>query len=98
MKRRSVGGAWSLWVLAALMVVTALPASAADLWLDEDFEDGTDGLLTNIVDPLDPLANGHIGAGAPGRIPDGGNWGASGRWNFDDTASPRPRSCTGGTT
>ncbi len=66
------------------MVVTALPASAAELWLDEGFEDGTDGLLTQIVDPLDPLANGHIGAGARGRIPDGGNWGASGRWNFDD--------------
>jgi hypothetical protein len=84
MKRRNVATGWSMWALAALIVATALPASAAELWLDEDFEDGVDGLLTQIVDHPDPLSNGHIGSGLAARIPDGGNWGASGRWNFRD--------------
>lgn len=82
MKTNNRGVALALAVLFSMTLAT--PASANEVWLDEGFENGVDGLFTSIVDPPDPLTNGHVGSGLAARIPDGGNWGASGRWNFDD--------------
>jgi hypothetical protein len=83
-------GAGTAVALLLAVMLSALPASADGLWLDENFENGFDGFLTTIVDHPDPLPDGHIGSGLAARIPDGGNWGASGRWNFDDNGLNPP--------
>lgn len=71
----------SLLVIA--MTAAALPVSAGDLWLDEDFEGGPK-IFTRVVADMSVLPAGHQGKGARSLIPKGGHWGSSGHWEFSN--------------
>lgn len=69
----------------ALALVLATPATAQTDpdWLDEDFESGVDVFNAGAWG-MEGLSSGHVGSGLRSIIPDGGHWGSSGHWYFDD--------------
>ncbi len=77
-------------VVAGLLFAAAMPATAADLYLDEDFETDANQTFTELVDTFESLDDGHVGAGTRAVIPANGNWGASGRWTFDEHGITAP--------
>lgn len=77
-------------LLIAISQVLASAAVAADPWLNEGFESGTEGVFSSGAWGMEPLDSGHVGAGLRSVIPVGENWGSSGHWYLEDHGLSQP--------
>lgn len=82
-------------LLLAVVAVAALglvPAAASTgvAVVEESFEDGTDGVFSAGAWGMEPLAQGHTGAGLRSIIPVGEHWGSSGHWYFEENGLEDP--------
>ncbi len=79
-------------LIAAVISMFGLIPAAADApaaVFDESFEDGTDVFSAGAWG-MEPLTDGHDGAGLRSIIPAGEHWGSSGHWYFADNGLDEP--------
>jgi hypothetical protein len=76
-------------VVVGVALLAALPAWGAEpTYEDERFESGVDDFGT--VWGIHSLDDGYQGLGLKSIIPEGGHWGSSGHWYFDDHGLTEP--------
>ena len=71
------------------LVPIAQPVDAAELWLEEDFEDGPAGVFAS-MNGLSGTSIGHQGDGGRVSIPTGEHWGATGHWSTQSKLGYEP--------
>ncbi len=89
-RSRILTGLGAVLVATATLVPVPAGAKAPDTaYLDESFEQGTD-VFSRGAWGMEPLADGHVGAGLRSIIPAGEHWGSSGHWYFTDHGLSEP--------
>jgi hypothetical protein len=84
-------------LLATLLLLTLVPilpeptATAAEPWLEEDFEDGVGGVFDSTIGSIESTGSGHLGKGVVVDIPQGQHFGGSGHWNTKTNVGSEPQ-------
>ncbi len=75
--------------IMVVLLLVAVPGSAAIEFLDERFENGV-AIFDSGDNTVYPLADGHVGSGLLSKIPQGSNWGSRAFWNFSAHGFSQP--------